>query len=83
MTVNNVVGIYLMSKTNGNLLFFPCSGNGDGTAWNYRGSHGVYWSGSLASVTTKGLDFNFSSDRVLPQTTDNRFYGFTGRAVQK
>ena len=81
VTVNSVVGIYLKSKTNGNLLFFPCSGNGSGTTWDGRGTYGVYWSGSLPSATN-GLNLNFYSGGVYPQHSDNRFYGLTGRAVQ-
>ena len=82
VTVNGIVGIYLKSKTNGNLLFFPCSGNGNGTSWNNRTTNGSYWSGSLASDTTKGLFLIFSSGGVYPQNSNRRFYGFTGRAVQ-
>ena len=81
VTVNGIVGIYLKSKTNGNLLFFPCSGNGSGTSWINR-TTGFYWSGSLASDTTKGLFLYFNSGGVYPQRALNRFYGFTGRAVQ-
>ena len=82
VTVNGIVGIYLKSKTNGNLLFFPCSGYGNGTSWNSRAARGYYWSGSLASDATKGLHLGFYSGGVGPQDTNNRFYGFTGRAVQ-
>jgi hypothetical protein len=82
VTVNGIVGIYLKSKTNGNLLFFPCSGYGNGTSWNARTTSGNYWSGSLASDTTKGLSLDFDSGGVYPQHTNYRFYGFTGRAVQ-
>ena len=82
VTVNGIVGIYLKSKTNGNLLFFPCSGNGYGASWDNRATHGYYWSGSLASNTTKGLGLLFNSGGVNPQNTNYRFLGFTGRAVQ-
>ena len=82
VTVNSVVGIYLKSKTNGNLLFFPCSGYGSGTTWYNRGTNGLYWSGSLASATI-GLRLSFNSGGVDPQSSNLRFYGFTGRAVQK
>jgi hypothetical protein len=81
VTVNGIVGIYLKSKTNGNLLFFPCSGDGSGTSWINRGTDGYYWSGSLASATN-GLHLRFYSGGVVPQHANNRFYGFTGRAVQ-
>ena len=82
VTVNGIVGIYLKSKTNGNLLFFPCSGYGNGTSWDTRTTNGLYWSGSLASDTTKGLYLLFYSGGVYPQYTSNRFYGLSGRAVQ-
>jgi hypothetical protein len=83
VTVNSVVGIYLKSKTNGNLLFFPCSGDGGGTSWDHRTTRGIYWSGSLASDTSKGLHLGFGSGWLSPQYTNDRFSGFTGRAVQK
>jgi len=81
VTVNSVVGIYLKSKINGKLLFFPCSGYGSGSSWFYRGSSGHYWSSSLYSATN-GRDLGFSSGGVSPQNTYDRFYGFAGRAVQ-
>ena len=62
-------------------LFFPCSGNGNGTSWNNRGSNGNYWSSSLNSATN-GRNLNFNSGGVNPQNNNNRFNGFTGRAVQ-
>ena len=81
VTVNNIMGIYLKSKINGKRLFFPCSGNGYGSSWNYRGSNGYYWSSSLYSATS-GRHLSFYSGGVYPQNTNNRFYGFAGRAVQ-
>ena len=81
VTVNGIVGIYLKSKTNGNLLFFPCSGYGYGTSWSSRTTVGNYWSGSLASAT-HGLGLYFLSGGVYPQRSGARFGGFTGRAVQ-
>jgi hypothetical protein len=82
VTVDGVVGIYLKSKTNGNLLFFPSSGRGNGASINYREENGYYWSGSLASDITKGLCLGFGKGWVSPQTTNDRYLGFTGRAVQ-
>ena len=81
MTVNGIVGIYLKSKINGRLLFFPCSGYGDGQSWYSRGSVGYYWSRSLYSQAS-GRILNFNSGGVIPQSNDGRFYGFTRRAVQ-
>ena len=81
VTVNGIVGIYLKSKINGKLLFFPCSGNGNGSSWLSRGSYGFYWSSSLDSATLGRL-LSFYSGGVYPQSTSIRFYGFAGRAVQ-
>ena len=81
VTVNNIMGIYLKSKINGNLLFFPCSGLGYGSSWYDRGSFGYYWSSSLGSAAL-GRYLVFRSGGVLPQYADYRFYGFAGRAVQ-
>lgn len=50
VTVNSVVGVYLKSKVNGNLLFFACSGFGSGTGWLNRGSIGRYWSNTFSSA---------------------------------
>ena len=81
VTVNGIVGIYLKSKINGKLLFFPCVGVGFGSSWNGRGSVGDYWSSSLNSATS-GRYLLFSFGGVLPQDTRSRFVGFAGRAVQ-
>ena len=81
VTVNNIVGIYLKSKINGNLLFFPCSGFGYGQSWNYRGSNGSYWSRSLSSQSS-GRNLGFYSGGVFPQDNNYRFNGFARRAVQ-
>ena len=81
VTVNGIVGIYLKSKINSRLLFFACSGNGNGQSWSSRGSSGHYWSRSLNSQTY-GRDLGFSSGGVFPQNDSHRFYGFSRRAVQ-
>jgi hypothetical protein len=60
---------------------FPCSGNGNGTSWNNRGSNGNYWAASLNSATN-GRNLNFNSGGVNPQNNNNRFNGFSVRAVQ-
>lgn len=79
--VNSVTGLYIKSKINGKLLFFPCCGFGRGASLDYRGSLGIYWSSSLDSQTI-GRNLNFSSGGVYPQDSTNRFTGFVGRAVQ-
>jgi hypothetical protein len=81
VTVNSIVGIRLKSKVNGNIIFFPCSGYGNGSSWNNRGSNGDYWSRSLYSAAY-GRNLNFRSGGVNPQDYDNRFLGFPVRPVQ-
>ena len=81
VTVNSITGIYLKSKINGNLLFFPCSGYGNGQSWNYRAGIGYFWSSSLYSATY-GRSLYFYSGGVNPQNTNNRFVGFSVRPVQ-
>ena len=82
VTINSIVGLHLQSKINGNTLFFPASGNGNGQSWNNRGSNGNYWSSSLNSATN-GRNLNFNSGGVNPQNTNNRFNGFAVRPVQQ
>lgn len=82
VTIESIVGIYLKSKNNGNFLFFPCSGLGNGASWGGRGSYGYYWSSSLCSAAN-GRSLGFNAGGVYPQNYyHDRFYGFAGRAVQ-
>ena len=81
VTVNGIVGLYLQSKTNGNRLFFACSGYGYGTSWNYRGSYGYYWSASFYSARD-ARSLSFYSGGVNPQYSSYRYYGFAVRPVQ-
>ena len=60
---------------------FPASGNRNGTSLNNRGTNGNYWSASLNSQTN-GYNLNFNSTGVNPANNNNRFNGFSVRAVQ-
>ena len=80
VTVNGVVGIYLKSKNNGNLLFLACSGYGLGSTWNFRGSYGNYWSASFYSAARARYLYFFSGG-VNPQSNNNRCNGFAVRPV--
>lgn len=60
---------------------FPAAGNRNGTSLNNRGTNGNYWSASLNSQTN-GYNLNFNSTSVNPANTNNRFNGFSVRAVQ-
>jgi hypothetical protein len=82
VTVNGIVGLYLQSKTNGNRLFFSASGYGGGSSWDYRGSHGYYWSASFGSARSARYLY-FSSGGVSPQRNNyGRCSGFAVRPVQ-
>lgn len=78
---NGYRGMQFTSKINGNYIFLPCSGSGNGSSWSNRGSYGNYWSGSLYSATN-GRDLGFRSGGVRPQNGSYRFYGFAVRPVQ-
>ena len=80
VTINGVVGVYLKSKTNGNLLFLSCSGRGEGTSWAYRTIYGNYWSSTLvASDAANFLELNQNFN--VPQHTRPRYYGHSIRPV--
>lgn len=80
VTVNGVLGIYLKSKINSNLLFFACSGLGRETNWNNHGGSGNYWSGSWYSARNASHLY-FHSGGVDPMYNSGRYFGFTVRPV--
>ena len=78
---DGVVGRRFTSRINGNSIFFPASGYGNGTSLDYRGSNGYYWSSSLYS-SAYGYALGFYSGGVYPASNSRRFHGFSVRAVQ-
>lgn len=80
VTVNGCRGIYLKSKTNGNLLFFSCSGYGERTTLYERSSRGYYFSLSYRSVPD-AYGLVFSSSGVNPGADMRRFRGCAIRPV--
>ena len=78
---DGVAGRRFTSRINGNSIFFPASGDYNGTSLNYRGSSGLYWSSTWGSETYARLLF-FNSTGVSTQGNNGRRYGFTVRAVQ-
>ncbi len=81
VTVNDVLGLYLKSKNNGNRIFFACSGYGSGSSWYSRGSNGYYWSASFGSARYARYLY-FYSGGVNPQNGNHRCLGFAVRPVQ-
>lgn len=80
--INGVNGYLVTSKVNGNSIFFPAAGFGNGASLYDRGSNGYYWSSSLYSADY-GYYLRFNSGGVDPQYSYNRYYGLSVRAVQK
>jgi hypothetical protein len=78
---DGVAGRRFTSRINGNSIFFPASGGRFGTGLNSHGSYGYYWSSSLGS-SAGGYVLHFYSGGVSPAYSDNRFLGFSVRAVQ-
>ena len=78
---NGVAGRRFTSRINGNSIFFPASGTYNGSSLNTRGSYGYYWSSTWYSESN-ARNLNFGSSIVYPQSSSNRRYGFTARAVQ-
>lgn len=76
-----VVGLLLRSKVNGNLLFFPASGNYNGTTLYRSGTGGDYWSSSFYS-STNAYDLFFYNEGVFYGDNSGRRFGFTIRPVQ-
>lgn len=80
VTVNGVVGVYLKSKINGNLLFFACSGFGSGTGWLNRGSNGRFWASTYNNARNAAA--MVSSPTVISlNSAYDRFYGCPIRPV--
>ena len=80
-TINGMNGWKFMKKSDHSVfIFLPAAGYYYGTSLNDRGSYGCYWSASfLNSSSAYFLYFNSSS--VDPQSDNNRYYGFSVRAV--
>ena len=78
---DGVAGRRFTSRINGNSIFFPASGHRYGTGLYNRGSGGYYWSASLYSAAG-GYRLHFDSDGVYPANVNDRFFGFSVRAVQ-
>ena len=78
---DGIAGRRFTSRINGNSIFFPASGLRYGTSLYDRGSYGNYWSASLYS-SANGYSLSFLSGGVYPAYANDRFYGFSVRAVQ-
>lgn len=79
-TVNGIVGLYLKSTINGNRLFLPCCGTGNGTSLSNQSISGSYWTSDIYP-TIGGWNIYFTANGVLLENADMRYKGFNVRAV--
>lgn len=82
VTINGIVGVYLQSRTNGNRLFLPATGYGDGSSRVYPSTRGDYWTRTFQS-SRYAHSLYFGSSRVGPNNTFDRHCGFPIRPVMK
>ena len=81
-TINGVAGRKFMKKTDHSVyVFFPAAGDGYGTSLYNRGTYGSYWSASWSSAAY-AYYLSFNSSSVTPQYRNNRYNGYSVRAVQ-
>ena len=79
--VNGVNG-YKCTASNGNYIFLPAAGNGNGSSLCYEGSNGVVWSSSLDSVGShNAFRCSFYSTWFYPDYYSNRYRGFSVRGI--
>jgi hypothetical protein len=72
---------YRVTGKNGQSIFLPAAGYRDRGTLYYDGGYGYYWSSSLDSQAN-GYHLFFNSGGVYPAYSNNRFLGFSVRAVQ-
>ena len=79
--VNGVNG-YKCTASNGNYIFIPAAGRGDGSSLSYEGSSGYVWSSSLFSVgSTSPFNCQFGGGGFYPVLGSLRYYGYSVRGV--
>ena len=81
-TLNGVNG-YKVTGPNSNSIFLPAAGCRDGNNLNYVGSGGYYWSSTCGGGETKSADFLRLHPFDCSMYFDNRYYGYTIRAVAR
>lgn len=80
--INNTIGLYLQSKINGNRIFLPACGKGQGTGVVLGGS-GSYWSSTWVSVRA-AREFTFGNTAIFPEGFHlYRYYGMPIRPVRE
>ena len=73
---------YLFTGPNGNTIFFPLSGDVDGTRISGSGNYVIYWTSSLFSNNTEAYEFAISKKGYYWYNSP-RYTGHNIRAVHK
>lgn len=81
ITINGTNGFYLKSKINGNLLFFPVCGNGNGTSLVNVGSQGFYLKNAYTDDRQVPYLWFLSDGRVYTNWNNERHFGAVIRPV--
>lgn len=83
-TLNNVTGVRIISKTNGNEIFLPLSGYMESSMFNEIGEYGNYWSRSLDEEHPFAASMRriYSTGHNLA-LSKNRYIGLSVRPVRK
>lgn len=80
ITINNINGVRLKSKINGNIIFFPLCGNGSNQELSNLAYLARYWASNLSS-NKYAYRMSFSAITISTDATSERFYGYPIRAV--
>ena len=82
VTINDVDGWKFTSKTNGNSIFIPFSGERLDSSFYFQGAFGNVWSSSLDTAEPYFAWYlGFSEDRVYADYYESRDFGFVVRGV--
>jgi hypothetical protein len=81
ITMNNIKGVRLMSKSNNNILFLPCVGETWESYWSSKGSLACYWSSTYINYHDARMLY-ISNSEVNTSGIYGRSTGLPIRPVQ-
>ena len=81
-TLNGINGYEVKSKTNGNSIFLPASGNRNGKTLNFQGTTGFYWSSTVYPKWGNANYLDFYSFTKM-WSWNYRYFGQSVRPVAK
>ena len=81
MLFNKILGIKFTNTSTGTSVYFPACGGVSGSLLACIGFSGIYWSSSIDG-TADARYFNFSPNYVYADSSYDRYYGLSVRAVK-